>query len=156
MCLIKLIHRIQLPLIVAFATVLGLSLASVGKGAIVGPVPVSFDQKDLDKSLDDSKSGCGSSAPMNSRQIPSDEHGRNSDGLDRLKAALPLSQGSSSSSSSSAGGGATFGAMPCVFNSTAAISDDSPLGCLAEDHGFTLPDPPGLDLLRPPRTMLAV
>jgi hypothetical protein len=151
MCLIKLIRRIQLPLLAIFAMGLGLSLASAGEAAIVGPAPVSFDQKDLDKSLNDSKAGCGSSAPDHFRHVPSDERDRNSDGLDRVKAALPVGQGSSSSSSSSAGGGATSGAMPCVFNSTVATSDDSPLGHLADDHGFTLPDPPGTDLLRPPQ-----
>ena len=151
MCLINLTRRIQLPLVAIFAMGLGLLLASMGEAAIVGPAPVSFDQNDLDKSLNDSKAGCGSSAPDHCRHVPADEHDRNSDGLERLKAALPLGQGSSSSSSSSAGGGATAGAMPCVFNSTVALSDDSPLGRLAEDHGFTLPDPPGTDLLRPPR-----
>jgi hypothetical protein len=152
MCLTKLTRWIQPPMLAIFA--LGVALLLVGKceAAIVGPTPISFDQKDLDKSLNSGKAGCGSSAPQNYRNHASDESDQNSGGLDRLKAALPLGQSSSSSSSSTAGGGISAGAMPCVFSSTAAIVDDSPLSRLAEDHGFSLPDPPGTDLLRPPRS----
>lgn len=151
MCLIKLIRRIQLLLVAIFAMGLGLWLASRGEAAIVGPAPVSFDQKDLDKSFNDNKAGCGSSVPMNSRQVPLDEHSRNTDSLDRLKAALPLGQGSSSSSSSTAGGPMGSAAALSMICGAVPIADDAVLGRLPEDHGLSLPDPPGTDLLRPPR-----
>jgi hypothetical protein len=41
--------------------------------------------------------------------------------------------------------------MICLLSSAITLADDTSLSRLPEDHGLSLPDPPGTDLLRPPR-----
>jgi len=63
----------------------------------------------------------------------------------------PTGSSSSSTSTSSVGGAPGSGGVVCLLSGTLNLRDDSPLGTLAEDHGLSLPDPPGIDLLRPPQ-----
>ena len=117
------------------------------KAAIVSPSPVGFDAKDLGREFADSYASSSSSTPDNSQQLPAEENDPNRSRSDYLRTSIPLSQNSSSSSSSSAGGLAGSGAVVCMLNCKAVIPEDSLLGRLTEDHGPSLPDPPGTNLL---------
>ena len=139
-----------LPVAILAAVVVMLSSATVARAGILMPQQVGFDANDLDRDLG---AGAGSSSSrQNSPQSPPSDNDRQSNPLDLLKSSLPTSSSSSSTSTSSAGGAVGSGVVLCVFNNTLTLRDDSPFGQLAEDHGLSLPDPPGTDLLRPPRS----
>lgn len=142
-----------LAAMVAAAAGVVLSCASLSKAAIVTPTPIGFDAKDLDRTLNDNKAGCGSSS-KNSQQFPLEDRDQNSRHSEHLKAAIPSSQNSSSSSTTSTCGPAGSGVSLCMFNSTITIADNFLLGRLPAEHGLSLPDPPGTDLLRPPRELM--
>jgi hypothetical protein len=135
----------------AFALVVPLLSGSACHAGILLPQPVDFDVNDLERQFNGDDGSAGA-VPANSHSptLPNKENGEKPE---RLKATLPTgnSSSSSSSSTSSAGGAPGSGIVLCLFNSTIAIADGAPLGRLAEDRGLTLPDPPGTDLLRPPR-----
>jgi hypothetical protein len=126
-----------------------LTFSGTCTAGILLPEEISFDTQDLERHFNGDEDGAGS-VPSKSPVQTSNENGKTPN---RLKATLPTgnSSSSSTSSTSSAGGAAGPGIVLCLFNSTIAIADDSPLGRLAEDRGLSLPDPPGTDLLRPPR-----
>ena len=151
MCGTFVIRRQLLAALVVASTSVLLATVRECKAGIVSPAPISFDAKDLERELSASNAHCGSSAPRNSQQAPLRDDGQDPNQPDHLKPGIPLNQNSSSSSSSSAGGPAGSVAALGVLSGTIAIADDSLLGRLAEDHGLSLPDPPGTDLLRPPR-----
>jgi hypothetical protein len=127
--------------------------ASNSLAGILMPEQVSFGASDLDRALEQgtpSSSTRQSSSRRSSHEWPSDQGDRPSGPLE-LANTLPTGNTSSSTSSSSAGGAVGSGVVICLLNGTLMLNDDSPLGSLAEDHGFSLPEPPGTDLLRPPQ-----
>ena len=141
----------SLAIWIAFAVVLH-SDARTAHAGIQLPQQVGFDAKDLEQSLDDEAgAGSSSSSQRNSDSWPPTNNDDQPNPLGLLNSPLPTSNSSSSSSSSSAGGATGSGVVLCLFNGTIALTDDACLGRLAEDHGLSLPDPPGTDLLRPPR-----
>jgi hypothetical protein len=132
-----------------------LGSASITQAAILLPDQIGFNTSDLEQSLNDENSSSGAGSPSNqSPSSPSNDESEQQELLGLLYANLPsggTSSGGSSTTSSSSGGSLGAGAVGWSLNSTIAMRDDSPLGRLAEDHGLRLPDPPGTDLLRPPR-----
>ena len=88
-----------------------------------------------------------SSAPENSKDPEPENDLQKSDPWDFLKGLGP---GGSTSSTSSSGGGSGVSYALCILG-TQICEDDSSCGRLAEDRSLFLPDPPGTDLLRPPR-----
>jgi hypothetical protein len=137
---------------VAASTIVLLAIGQECKAGIISPAPIGFDDKDLDRELASSKSNCGAAAPKNSEQSPLEDGDQNHNpSSDHLNTAIPLNQSSSSSSSSSTGGPAGSGAAFCTLSTTTANADDSLLGRLPEDQALSVPNPPGTDLLRPPR-----
>ena len=139
-----------LPIAILAAVVVMLCSASVASAGILMPQQVGFDEKDLDQALSAGAAGA-SSHREHSRQWPPTDNDRESNPLDLLNSSLPTSSSSSGTSTSSAGGAVGSGVVLCVLNNAITTRDDSPLGQVAEDHGLSLPDPPGTDLLRPPR-----
>ena len=127
--------------------------APVSNAGILLPQEVGFDANDLERALsEDGTAGAAtSSRGRESQSWPPRENDKEQNPLGLLNSPLPMGNSSPSSSSSSAGGAVGSGIVLCLFNSTIAIADDAPLGRLAEDHGLSLPDPPGTNLLRPPR-----
>lgn len=136
---------------IAVAIVALLSIVTTCDAGIVLPQQIGFEEKDLENALDDAKTGRASSTSSNSQEWPTKDRGNNQNPSELLKSPIPLGNSSSSSSSSSVGGAAGSGVVLCLFSNTITIADDSSLGRLPEDHGLSLPDPPGTDLLRPPR-----
>jgi hypothetical protein len=153
-------RSIPLPLLTLAALCLLVSACATDCYAgILVPQQVSFDANDLEQALDAGASTAATTsagATSSSRRASHDWPADNSDQpTNPLELANSLPTGTSSStttSSSSAGGAIGSGLVSCVLNGTLTLRDDSPLGQLAEDHGFSLPDPPGTDLLRPPRS----
>jgi hypothetical protein len=152
--------RTCLPLLTlaALCVLLSSSAKHCWAGILVPP-QVSFDANDLERAIEQgaseqgasrSSDGTSSSSRRVSHDWPADESDQPTSPLE-LANSLPTGTTSSSTTSSSPGGAIGSGAVQCVLNSTLTLQDDSPLGTLAEDHGFSLPDPPGTDLLRPPR-----
>ena len=141
-----------LPVVVGLTAMLAFaSWAGTAQAGILLPEQVGFDAKDLERSLSDEGAGSSRSSKNETPSWPSDNDDQQRTPLGLLKSSLPTS--SSSSSSSSSGSGAVgSGVVLCIFNSTITIDDDAPLSRLAESHGLSLPDPPGTDLLRPPRS----
>jgi hypothetical protein len=137
------------------ALILLLSSTSVVQAAILMPEQIGFSANDLEGSFtnDDASAGAGSTSSRNNSQpAPSNDESEQKELLGLLHANLPSGGGSSAgSSSSSSGGSANSGAICWSAVNTIATRDDAPLGRLAEEHGLSLPDPPGTDLLRPPR-----
>ena len=148
-------RRDYLPhLMIAALCVVISACASQSVAGILVPQQVSFDASDLERALAQgpSNSSAGSSSVPSRRpshEWPADENQRPTSPLE-LANSLPTSGGSSSTSTSPSGAVGS-GVVVCVLNGTLALRDDSPLGKLAEDHGFSLPDPPGTELLRPPQ-----
>jgi hypothetical protein len=134
------------------------SAASCHAGILM-PAQVTFDADDLEKAIDSASTAGASSASQSAQTGPrriardwwSDEHRDQNSPLELAKSNLPTGSTSSSTSSSPAGGAPGSGGVVCMLSASLDLRDDSPLGQLAEDHGFSLPDPPGTDLLRPPR-----
>lgn len=149
--------RVQqiLPAIVVFAVAaVWLGCAENAGAGIIAPQQMDFNADDLAQSLQDG-AGAGASSTSsspnrpNSQRLPLVYNDEQIDPLSWLDSHLPSGGTTSSSTSTSAGGAVST--FVCALGSTIALGDDSPLGQLAEDHGLSLPDPPGTDLLRPPR-----
>jgi hypothetical protein len=134
---------------------LSMSSAATVHAGILQPDEIKFTAEDLERSLSIHESYGAGSSSRHSDFHPASNDERDQRELFGLKQAnLPSSgssPGSSSSSSSTTSGSMTAGAIASTVNYSSAIRDDSPLGRLAEGLGLTLPDPPGTDLLRPPR-----
>jgi hypothetical protein len=144
-------------LALAAICVLASVCASTASAGILLPQQVTFDEKDLAQDLAAGlaprSSSAGTSAPAR-RHSPvwPEENSNEPNSPLELASSLPTGTSSSTTSSPSPGGAVGSGVVLCVLNNTLTLQDDSPLGTLAEDHGFSLPDPPGTDLLRPPRS----
>jgi hypothetical protein len=121
--------------------------ANTSKAGILVPEQISFGDKDLERELQNNEAS-STSAP---HTLPSPtEQDRHRNPFAHLNDSLPNSQ--SSGSSSSTGGGVTGGGVAlALLSGTIAPADDPSIGRLPEDHGLSLPNPPGTDLLRPPR-----
>lgn len=143
-----------------------LCAASKCQAGILMPEQVTFDEQDLDNDLaaglsqrSSSSAAATSSSSTSVRRIQRDwwnqEHRDENIPFELTKSKLPTGTTSSSTSSSSSVAGATSSTVVCLLSAPLNLRDDSPLGQLAEDHGLSLPDPPGSDLLRPPRLGLA-
>lgn len=149
-------RRLLLPLLMLAALSVMLSASATNcQAGILMPQQVSFDANDLERALDAGPStasagATSSSSRRTSHEWPPSDSDQPSNPLEFVK-SLPTSNSSSSTSTSSAGGAVGSGVVLCAFNNTLTLRDDSPLGQLAEDHGFSLPEPPGTDLLRPPQ-----
>jgi hypothetical protein len=138
------------PAIFAAAVLVLLISACTSQAGILLPQQIGFDAKDLARSLSDNQAS-GSTAQHDTSQFPRGEQDQQPGPLGLLKGSFPMSHSSSSSSSSSGGGVAGASAALCLANSAITNEDDSSIGRLTENHGLSLPDPPGTDLLRPPR-----
>jgi hypothetical protein len=141
-----------MALFVCAAATAWLACAEVAQAGIIVQQQFDFSAEDLAKSLDENTASSAAGASRTTATdvpLPNGED-RNSDPLSLLDSHLP-SGSSSSSTSSSSGGAVGSGLVVCFLNSVCTLRDDSPLGQLAEDHGLSLPDPPGTDLLRPPQ-----
>jgi hypothetical protein len=139
----------SVPAMIAAVLVTLLIGTSPAHAGILAPQQIGYDIKDLERSLGSTQSG-SSSAPDSKQSSADSERDKKIDPLGLLTATLPGNQSSSSSSSSSSGG-AGSGVVSAHMSGTVFMPDDSPLGRLPEDHGLSQPDPPGTDLLRPPR-----
>lgn len=139
----------SVPAIIAAVLATMLIGTSAAHAGILAPQQLGYDVKDLERSLGGTQSS-SSSAPDSKQSSADSERDKKIDPLGLLKATLPGSQSSSSSSSSSAGG-AGSGVVLAYLSGTVIMPDDSPLGRLPDDHGLSLPDAPGTDLLRPPK-----
>jgi hypothetical protein len=143
-----------------------LAAASTCEAGILLPEQVTFNENDLERALENGgrnlaaglaprDTSCSSSStPI--RRINRDWWNENERDENRPFELAnyhnsPTGSSSSSTSTSSGGGAPGSGAVVCLLSGTLNLRDDSPLGHLAEDHGLSLPDPPGTDLLRPPR-----
>jgi hypothetical protein len=160
--------RHLLSLVIAAGCMLAMQAATnTCSAGILMPDQVTFDEKDLAAALASRDSGVTepatatssmSSAASNSapiRRIERDwwSHELENENLpfELAKSKLPTGNTSSSTSSSSSVAGAPGSTVVCLLSTSLIQRDDSPLGQLAEDHGFALPDAPGTDLLRPPQ-----
>jgi hypothetical protein len=144
-----------LPAVVALAaSAVWLGCAGNAGAGIIAPQQIDFNADDLAQSATDG-SGAGASTSYSStnggnpQRLPWQDNGEQLDPLSLLDSHLPAGSTSSSSSTSSVSG--VVVSVVCSLNSTITLRDDSPLGRLAEERDFFLPDPPGTDLLRPPR-----
>ncbi len=149
-----------LPAAVLMAAVaIALGCANRASAGIIAPQQIGMNAEDLAKWLaDKADDGAGSSestsqARENSKRLPLDGHDLPVDPLGLHESQTPLGSNSSSSSTSSTGGPSSVPVV-CVLDDAIATPDASPLGRLAEDHGLSLPVPPGTDLLRPPRALV--
>ena len=153
-------QRTQLSLLtLAAICVLVSACATECHAGILLPQQVSFGESDLEKAVSSTDSNRGqqaagaSSSSSNrhrSPDWPASDSDQPSSPLELAK-SLPTGGSTSSTSTSSTGGAIGSGVVFCVLNGTIALQDESPLGQLSEDHGFSLPAPPGTDLLRPPQ-----
>jgi hypothetical protein len=141
---------------------LGFALAAVAAllvganschAGILLPDEVGFDADDLERALKAlDQGGTSSSSGQNSPQSwPPEDDNQSRDPIGLLKSSLPMGGGSSSTSTSLSGGAIGSGVVLCLLNGTITHRDDTQLGRLPEDHGLSLPAPPGTYLLRPPR-----
>lgn len=152
-------QRLLTPaLALAAICVLGSVCASKTFAGILLPQQVTFDEEDLAQDLAAGlapRSSSASTSTSTRRHIPATPVEDSNEPDNPLELANSLPTGTSSTTSSPSPGGAVgSGVVLCVLNSTLVLHDDSPLGTLAEDHGFSLPDPPGTDLLRPPQYLV--
>jgi hypothetical protein len=153
-------RRVVVPVLALAAVCVLLSLhATPCRAGILLPQQVSFGECDLEKAVNSAAathgglaSGASTSSSNRHRSPdwPASDGDQPSSPLELAK-SLPTGSSTSSTSTSSTGGAIGSGVVFCVLNGTLTLHDDSPLGLLAEDHGFSLPEPPGTDLLRPPR-----
>jgi hypothetical protein len=133
---------------------LALSFAEKASAGIIAPQQIEFSADDLAKSLADRDSGGTSSSAAGrerSQRLPLTGYEQPVDPLSLQESHSPFGSNSSSSSSSSSGANVSTGSLLCVLGRALSLRDDSPLGNLPDDHGLSLPDHPGTDLLRPPR-----
>jgi hypothetical protein len=150
-------QRLWMPVLTfAALCVLGSACASTAFAGILLPQQISFDADDIEQILasESSQASTGASSSSSRRHLPewpAKDQGQPSSPLE-LANSLPTSTSSSTTSSPAPGGAVGSGVVLCLLNNTITVQDDSPLGMLAEDHGFSLPDPPGTDLLRPPQS----
>lgn len=120
------------------------------QAGIMTPAPIGFDTKDLERELAASKSS-GAAVPQHSQPGP-DKYGDQSPQQRDYFQTIPANSTSSNSSSSSSGGpSSSIGTAVGALNTALLLADDALLGRLPDEHGLMLPDPPGTDLLRPPR-----
>jgi len=153
-------------LLLAGICMLAMQAASTCQAGILMPEQVTFDEQDLAASLATRESAsstdtrhptpdtCSSSSTPLRRIQPDWWNQENQDEnvpFELTKSKLPTGTTSSSTSSSSSVAGAAGSSVVCLLSTPLNLRDDSPRGQLAEDHGLSLPDPPGTDLLRPPR-----
>jgi hypothetical protein len=136
------------------ALIVSLSRATAVQAGILFPQQADFTADDLERSLTESAGAGSTSGGSDSQPEPSHDDSEPHDLLGLQQANLPSgggSTGGSSTSSSSSGGSTSASAIGWSVNNTIAVADESTLGRLAEDHGLSLPEPPGTLLLRPPR-----
>lgn len=124
--------------------------ASQATAAIIAPEQVSFDASDLERATSDRAPRETSSSSSSHAPIRSDQ-AQDSDSQNLHQSILPYGSGSSSSSSSSSTSGLGTTVVVFLSQATPIVGDDLAIGQLPEDHGLSLPAPPGTDLLRPPR-----
>jgi hypothetical protein len=126
--------------------------ATVSQAGIQLPQQINFNAEDLEESLRAHASGLTSSSSTSRRASKEDDEAADPSRL--LKTAAPSGSNStgSTSSTSSGSGASSLLVVLCAFTSTTVLADDATLSELPRDHGFSLPDPPGTDLLRPPRS----
>lgn len=117
-------------------------------GSIVVPDAHGLNANDFECLSDNHASS--SSAPENSDDPEPGKNLQKSDPWDFLKA---LGSGGSPSSTSSSGGTSGVSYALSLSGGTKICGDDSNCARLAEDRSLFLPDPPGTDLLRPPRAV---
>lgn len=149
-------RRVLMPLLaLAAICVLASFCASTASAGILIPQQITFDADDLEQALNAASSSTGASSAPVRRHVPAwpREDSNEPNSPLELARSLPTGSSSSTTTSPSPGGAIGSGIVVCLINNTLTLRDDSPLGTLAEDHGLFLPDPPGLDLLRPPRVM---
>jgi hypothetical protein len=140
-------------IILVVALIVSVSAGSVAQAAILLPDQIDLSADDLERTLSSDATGSAGSPSRrcNSDSLPSDNSDKPSERLSLLQGQVPGGGASSNGSSSSVGGNTTVGTVGNPLATTIALRDDAPLGRLAEDQGLSLPDPPGSDLLRPPR-----
>jgi hypothetical protein len=153
-----LMRRVVVPILALAAMCVLLSArATQCHAGILVPQQVSFGESDLEKAVNSAASTHGASGASSSSSNrhrspdwPTSDSNQPSSPLELAK-SLPTGGSTSSTSTSSTGGAIGSGVVFCVLNGTLTLRDESPLGQLAEDHGFCLPEAPGTDLLRPPQ-----
>jgi hypothetical protein len=143
----RLMRCTSVPAIIAVALGIGLLSATVSEAGIVLPEQFNFDASDLEQSASAGQAG---TASPSASDLPTNEDEDPKQSV-LLKVVLPSGSSSTSNSPTSTSRVAGSGGMLCVVNNTITVADDSSCGRLSEDHGLSLPDPPGIDLLRPPR-----
>ena len=120
-------------------------------GSIVVPDSFGVNSNQFDCLSDNYASS--SPAPKNSNNSEPAEDLQKTDPWDFLKAIGAGGSTAPSSSTSSTGGASGVSCVLCVFGGTKIRGDDSNCGRVAEVRSLFLPDPPGTDLLRPPRAV---
>ncbi len=155
-------RRLMMPLVSVAVVSAMLSIAvSRCHAGILRPAQVTYGVTDLEKALDGgnalaaslatrSSDSSSSSSRRTTHDWPSNDPNQPTNPLELVKSSMPTGS-SSGTSTSSTGGAIGSGVVICALNGTLTLRDDSPLGSLAEDHALSLPDPPGNQLLRPPR-----
>jgi hypothetical protein len=146
-------QRVLTAVAVLATAMFWLANAGTVSAGIIAPQQFAFSADDLASSLNaGAGAGAASTSPSrgDSQGRPLTNGDQPTDPLSWVDSHLPVGSTSSSTSTSSSGGVGS-GPVVCVLQSRITLRDDSPLGQLAEDHGLSLPDPPGTDLLRPPR-----
>jgi hypothetical protein len=125
--------------------------ATVGQAGIQLPQQVNFNAEDLEEALRAHASGATSTSSTSRRASRDDDEV--ADPSRFLKTSAPSGSNStgSTSSTSSGSGASSLLVVLCEFSGTTVLADDATLSELPEDHGLRLPDPPGTELLRPPR-----
>jgi hypothetical protein len=138
-------------IVVAAALTASFACPEHASAGIIAPQHLNFSSDDLAKALQDMGSGStSSSAPgrRNSPRLPVSEGDQPANPLGLFDSSLP--SGGTSTSGSPSGAGAA-GAAVSTLSSCLLLQDDLPLERLAVEQGLCLPDPPGTDVLRPPR-----
>jgi hypothetical protein len=148
-------HLAQAIVLIAALTV-SVSQSRVAQAAIQLPDQISFSADELERTfLENAAGGAGSSSSRHSDspQGPTENTNPSTERFGLLQGQVPSGGASSngSTSSTSSGGSTSAGAIGNPLTRTIAVRDDEPLGLLTEEQGLWLPDPPGTDLLRPPR-----
>lgn len=144
------IRSVYCPAVIALAVVV-LSTAGTASAGIIVPQPIAFDAQDLERSMSRDTAAKVPAASTNAPLSPARNGNQQPDPLALLKTTWPGDSSSSSNSSSTGGNGVGTGVTMCWCQVHVVLADDASLGQLPEDHGLSLPDPPGTDLLRPPR-----
>lgn len=129
-------------------------------GAIYEPPQVGFSVDDLERELSTDAvvysrqlSSDSMSSRFGSAEFPSDESEMPDNPLEFVKSWLPTGNSSSGTSNSTTGGGVLSNGVMCALNTTTTILENVLVGQLTEHQPVSLPDPPGTNLIRPPRTV---